>query len=143
MFNKIKKIGKGWTYFWLVQLVYFICFLIGIFLLIPFTVLKQWKTRQSKQYDRQILCWKLEWLNYIWGNEEDGIDGAQFYKDRIPSIRWRTYLWSAWRNSANNLRFVFNWKATGPFYRFEWRNWYFQAGFYKDNGWPVLSAGHI
>jgi hypothetical protein len=79
---------------------------------------------------------------FLWGNAEDGVTGPQFYRAQHPNERWCAYLWSAWRNSCNNLRWIVAWR-TGPFFRKEWHGWYFQAGFRQDTGWPVLSAGKI
>lgn len=53
----------------------------------------------------------------------------------------RAYMWSAWRNSTDNLKYVFQWTG-GPFKRWEFRGWYGQAG-WNSHGLPVLSAGRM
>lgn len=57
---------------------------------------------------RHVLMWKSK-LARLWGNWEDGIDGAHeqnwIAKDIQPL--WKCiFLWSAWRNPVGNLRFV-------------------------------------
>jgi hypothetical protein len=79
-------------------------------------------------------------MDGIYGNSEDGCTGPAWYNPNRTA--WRTYLWSAWRNSTHNLMIMLSWKG-GPFYR--WTNkantLYFQCGYRPDNGFPVLSAG--
>jgi hypothetical protein len=61
--------------------------------------------------------WSWSWLNKWYGNSEDGVsgqyafiwvgEGVVRYQDTFPSWvpKWAiAYCWSAWRNSANNLR---------------------------------------
>jgi hypothetical protein len=134
----------GWLYFIFVQIVAFVCMVVGWFLLAPLAARGQWVYTESIHWPtRQIAVWKWRWVDVIWGNDEDGVIGAPFYAQQVKNVYLRAYLWSAWRNSANNLRFVFRWKNTGPFYKWVSKNgkWYFQAGWYADNGFPVLSAG--
>lgn len=140
----------SWLGFALVQLIALAAFLIGVMLLIPLAATHCWTARESRYFaGRQVTVWRGGWLTWIWGNEEDGVTGeastqrAAYYAARYPSIGLRAYIWSAWRNSANNLRFVFTWKG-GPFWR--WENarhtFYVQAGWYP-NGYPVLSVGSM
>lgn len=132
----------GWVSFAGVQLAAAAAFPIGVVLLFPFAGLSAWTTRESRYIlGRTITVWRGGWLTWIWGNEEDGVTGAPFYQAQFKDIRVCAYLWSAWRNSANNLRFVFKWVG-GPFYRWEnaTHTFYVQAGWYP-NGFPVLSAG--
>ncbi len=138
----------GWLYFAFVQVVALIAWFVGIFLLIVPCALGAWETVDQiyvpdgtpKGLPKgTIYVWKWDWLNKIWGNDEDGVVGPPLYN--YEQSGWRAYLWSAWRNSANNLRFLFR-NFNGPFYRKEIGNWYFQCGWYP-NGFPVLSAGRI
>ena len=145
----------GWLYFCLVQIIAFIAMVIGWFLLIAPCILKAWvPVTQIYQPDwavkgglpkKTINIWAWSWLNPVWGNNEDGVvSGLRNNVEYNPTgSRWLAYVWSAWRNSANNLRFVFQWIG-GPFYRWEnaGHTWYFQCGWYP-NGFPVLSAGKI
>jgi len=75
---------------------------------------------------RPITLWRSAWLNSIYGNREDGVSGAEALiwgsgaqeGKRVPYMpdanrpKWlpwwlyaalRAWLWSAWRNSANEL----------------------------------------
>ena len=138
----MKTLG-GWILFALMQCVLAAFFLVGTVLLIPFAALRAWRPRPSKIYtDRTVLAWRGGWLLYPWDNEEDGVTGNASYRAHYADSGLSAYRWSAWRNSANNLRFLFAWKD-GPFKRVEYRGWYAQAGFRPDTGWPVLSAGKI
>ena len=139
---------KGWLYFTFVQVVALIAMVVGWFLLIIPCALGAWEPElQIYQPDwaategsrKMINIWSWDWLNNVWGNDEDGVTGIPAYNK--TESRFKAYLWSAWRNSTNNLRFVFR-NFNGPFYRKEIGNWYFQAGWYP-NGFPVLSAGRI
>lgn len=133
----------GWLWFAVVQLIALLATVIGWILLAPPAALQCWKTRESMYFPtKQIPVWRGGWLTWIWGNEEDGVIGNAAHQMRYrKNPRLGAYLWSAWRNSANNLRFVFRWQG-GPFCRREFRGWYVQAGWYP-NGFPVLSAGRI
>lgn len=45
---------------------------------------------------------------WIWGNDEDGLDGPPWYRNRNPdwSKNFRRYIWLGWRNRVHNLREV-------------------------------------
>lgn len=73
---------------------------------------KAWWERGSKYYRDEkgypfwILAWKPKWA-WLWGNEEDGIGGPQWWDDRVSGdLTKQVFLWSAWRNPVNNLRYV-------------------------------------
>jgi hypothetical protein len=140
---------KGWLYFAFVQLVAFIAMVLGWVLLLPWSLDKAWVLTTSFKYNdqpRTITEWSSALMDDIYGNAEDGVTGADWYLPGKP-VWLRAYMWSAWRNSCNNLRFVFRWygKDGAPF--FKWVSasgkWYFQAGWFADNGFPVLSAGRV
>lgn len=123
----------GWAWFIVLQLLCCIFMVLGWFVLIIPAALKRWTAEATPQ-------WRCRALNIIYGNPEDGVVGPAWYLPSKPD--WlRAYLWSAWRNSTDNLKYVFQWKG-GPFYR--WENTshtlYFQAG-WNSKGLPVLSAG--
>jgi hypothetical protein len=58
------------------------------------------------------------WCMWPWDNEEDGVDGCPILADgKLKNPNWiaatfgwstwrRRWVWSAWRNSVNNLRFT-------------------------------------
>lgn len=132
----------AWIYFAVVQLVALIATLVGWVILIPLSATRCWIMRESRYFPgRQIEVWRGGWLTWIWGNEEDSVIGNAEHRARFKDDRLGAYFWSAWRNSANNLRFIFRWQG-GPFWRREFGKWYVQAGWYP-NGYPVISAGRI
>lgn len=145
----------GWCYFAAVEVVAFDAMVIGWFLLIIPCIKRAWvpvtqiyiPTWQREQGipAKRIFIWQWYWLNRIWGNDEDGVvNGMRGNVEYNPEMSaFKAYLWCAWRNSANNLRFVFRWNG-GPFYRWEdeERTIYFQCG-WNSSGFPVLSAGAI
>ena len=61
--------------------------------------------------------WKWKWLNYWWANTEDGnglyavlSDCVTTYRSTFPkgTPNWIiVWFWSAWRNSANNVKRAF------------------------------------
>lgn len=61
------------------------------------------KTEISVINGREILNWKHKFM-FIWGNNEDGIMGAEEFKNSSNFVR--IVYWSAYRNPANNLRFL-------------------------------------
>lgn len=73
------------------------------------------KTRPSNAYrdKRGILAWEWEWYNWLFGNEEDGIDGAEWYRElhKDWTVYKRIVMWSAFRNPTNNMRF---WPYVNP-----------------------------
>lgn len=159
----------AWVLFVVVQLISLVAMVLGWFLLIPFCLAQAWKPAISTMDPtRAIDVWQWGPLNLMFGNPEDGVSGARalIWRNgaRVPYMPnswapWRAYLWSAWRNSCDNLKYVFAWKG-GPFVRKEWiqtlpelsRRWpfvqfmkmpmYAQAGYYPS-GLPVLSAGRM
>lgn len=55
---------------------------------------------------RTIYTWSAKWA-WLWSNDEDGVLGDPRYSklhERHP--RWGSFIWTAFRNSVNNLRFV-------------------------------------
>lgn len=71
--------------------------------------------RPSKVYadQRLIAAWRWPWYNAIFGNEEDGIDGSDWYRKLHAkrSLWKRVVRWSAFRNPTNNMRF---WPGVNP-----------------------------
>lgn len=138
----------AWVWFVVVQLVMLFASLLGKLLLIPFCALKAWKPLPSPfDATRMIDLWSWGPLNMIYGNPEDGVSGAQALiwdsqgSERVgymasSGARWRAYCWSAWRNSADNLKYVFAWK-NGPFK--VWANGH-KAGWQEENGFKVPVA---
>lgn len=91
--------------------------LVGYGLLIPFCLARAWQPCTSTinpfgREPREIDEWKWAWLNRVYGNYEDSVSGAKALiwvnGERVlyrPNT-WaplRAWLWSAWRNSTNEL----------------------------------------
>ena len=67
-----------------------------------------WVLRPSKYFaGRTVTAWGPRWAE-LWGNWEDGVVGPQWWKQQHPDRPdwWLAFVWSAWRNPTNNLRFV-------------------------------------
>jgi hypothetical protein len=95
--------------------------LLGFFVVPLFTFLDAGYYTQSIAYPRYFIrifgTFRGLWL---WENEEDGIDGLPLLIDDSKAVKnynwyvqtmdWsqfrRIFVWSAWRNSANNFRFT-------------------------------------
>lgn len=116
----------------------------GLFVLALPAYRGEFIVRRSRVYpDRVALQWADPALD-IYCNEEDGVTGDTRYFEatRGWSTEKRAYMWSALRNPVGNLRWANSFPG-GPFKRWTVGNYYFQAGFRPDTGWPVLSAGTI
>lgn len=141
-------IGRGqpaarpWLYFWSGQVVCFYLMVLGWVLLIPFALAHAWKPMSSPlAYGRaQIERWSSTLIDRVYGNYEDGVVPPDWYLPSWP-LWLRVYLWTAWRNSTDNLKYVFHFSG-GPFWRKTFGNYYAQAG-WNGRGLPVLSAGRI
>lgn len=124
---------------------------LGWALLLPFCLARSWRMSPwpSVKDKRQIDEWRWEPLNWIYGNPEDGVSGAQAivwdngvqepYMVGAPAW-WRAYCWSAWRNSADQLKYFFAW-SEGPLYERDLGSLVFRIGWQLENGQrlPVLS----
>ena len=141
---------KAWIYFAFVQLVCGIAMVIGWVLLLPWCAMKLWVVKASPYFNKDVTAWSAQWMQAVYGNWEDGVTGVGTSKGPYLTTApdwWRAYMWCAWRNSCNNLRFAFRWygKDGAPF--FYWQNkagtWHFKCGWFYDNGFPVLNGGRI
>ncbi len=84
--------------------------------------------------------WRGGALTFLWGNLENGIVGPAETLNR-----WNAFVWSALRNSANNLRYLPGVSKAGrPLWYRTWtirgRLYYAKAGWLSD-GYPCLSFG--
>lgn len=146
----------AWVWFAIVQLVSLVAMVAGYILLIAPCLLHSWEPALStvgptQQSDR----WSWP-INAVYGNPEDGVSGQYakvwvlpnkqepFMPDASPA--WRAYVWSAVRNSADGLKYVFAW-SKGPLVIHEYflfgKPRTFKAGWQAENGIkvPVLSIG--
>src|SRR5690606_23980281 len=91
--------------------------LVGLVLLVPLCLFRMWSWRRSyvAQFRPRgpIAAGWGGWLTWLWGNEEDGVNGPMWWAERTRAydggrlrLAWSAYRWSALRNPVNNLRFV-------------------------------------
>lgn len=83
---------------------------IGVPLIAVLAWRRAWVIRPSEQYadKRMLRYWKGRWLTWIWSNSEDGVTGAQWYRE-LHADWWESkqaLMWSAFRNPTNNMRFI-------------------------------------
>lgn len=96
--------------------------------------------RRSKIFpSRAILTWRWAWMNPVWGNDEDGVDGLRggeggqewwVSKTEEWSPFKRMFVWSAIRNPVGNLRFV---QPLCP--RLDWKRVDYWIGRWCDVSW--------
>lgn len=142
-----KTLYSAWTWYGYVQLIMGLATFLGLFILPWFCMARAWRECGSPfDKTRQIDRWSWEPLNAVYGNPEDGVSGRYakvWYFDGkhdavqvpyMPNARewWRAYCWSAWRNSAGNLKYVFAWDK-GP--QATWRGR--KLGWWPENGYKV------
>jgi hypothetical protein len=144
------------TRFIAVQAIQLAATVLGWFVLIPFCLGRLWLADQqlrSIKDGRPIDDWDLPWLNFIYGNPEDGVSGQTALvwgpnglEAYMPNAwaPWRAYCWSALRNSCDNLKYVFAW-AEGPLWTYSFKVWRWtirgKLGWQEENGYhvPVFS----
>lgn len=92
--------------------------LIGIPLVSLAALGRQWELQESRVWPGRMIrrWWHLaRWMNAIYGNEQDGIDGvpqnsqpsnAEWPDRKFRDLVARVIAWSAFRNATNNLRFL-------------------------------------
>ena len=122
----------AWAYFVLGQLCSIAAALVGYVILLPFCLAQAWETSPVPSIGQKAWLtrgpvdrWRWGPLNAVYGNPEDGVSGQAAlvwgsgpdagklvaYWPGAPA--WlRAYAWSAWRNSADQLKYAFRW--TGP-----------------------------
>lgn len=82
--------------------------LIGLPLIALLLWTGQYHTRPSQVYaGRKVTAFKSP-LFWLWGNEEDGVLGPEWYAAAHPKWgpKFRGWMWSAIRNPVNNDRFI-------------------------------------
>lgn len=87
-----------------------VLWIVGVPLIAILAWRRAWVIRPSKAYadKRLVRVWRGGWLTWVVGNEEDGVTGAQWYRDlHADWPEWkRALMWSAFRNPTNNMRFI-------------------------------------
>ena len=136
----------SWVRFTLVQIVMLLATVLGWFILPIPCILQAWRIspKPSIKDGRQIDEWKFNWLNKVYGNPEDGVSGrfaklsdGSAYLPNCNSIL-RAYTWSAIRNSADGLKYLFA-DPNGPLVD----TWvHVKIGYQEENGFkvPVFSV---
>ncbi len=89
--------------------------IVGALIIPPLALAKAWELRPSWAYadKRPVMCWRVRLIDLVWGNAEDGVTGADWYRDLHadwPETK-RAIFWSAFRNPTNNTRF---WPLVNP-----------------------------
>lgn len=134
----------AWVWFAVIQVISLIAAVVGWVLLVPFCLARAWEVCASAlEPTRTIDRWRWKPLNSVYGNPEDGVSGkgALVWNESGTRVTYmpdawdplRAYLWSAWRNSANNLKYVFAW-AKGPLAKFVICGIYIKAGWQQEAG---------
>jgi hypothetical protein len=105
------KVAAGWLYWSVWQLLSLLVSAVGVVILLPLAYFQLWETRPGKSVmfgTAPVVAWRGGWLTLLWSNEEDGVTGADWYRkihaNRKPWLN--AYLWSAWRNAANGMRWL-------------------------------------
>jgi len=84
--------------------------IVGALIIPPLACARAWELRPSWAYadKRPLLCWRVRLIDLVWGNAEDGVTGAAWYRDLHAdwSDTKRAIFWSAFRNPTNNMRFI-------------------------------------
>ncbi len=142
--------GLPWAYFVAAQALTAVCMLLGFVVLLLPCALEAWETSPylsiNPAHKGRIDRWSWGWLNPIWGNPEDGVSGQKAlvwvngvtqrpYWPGCPSPRLRAYVWSAWRNSCDQLKYTLAVTRFGtPSVVIAGR----RVGWSVENGRPVL-----
>lgn len=150
-----------WLKFIAIQLGMLAATVAGWFILLPFCLAHAWSDWdhqlagsvrfKSIKDKRDIDQWSAPLLRVLYNNPEDGVSGqtalvwnadgtkqVEYAPSHLPWLN--AYLWSAWRNSADNLKYVFA-DPKGPLVTFKLFGRTCKAGWQMENGYnvPVFS----
>lgn len=84
---------------------------------------------------------------WLWDDDEDGVCPPWYLMVHNKRPLWlNVFIWTALRNSVNNLRYVRGVSKPGrPLWYKTWttlgRQFYAKAGWAAHTGWPMISAG--
>ncbi|MGH7746901.1 MAG: DUF7338 family protein [Candidatus Dormibacteria bacterium] len=98
---------------WLFYILTVVPLMLLAFLLVPVAAMLKATTTRPSEYTgyngRQVLAWTADWM-WLWGNEEDGIDGSANNFQQPSTSYWGHVLqiikWSTWRNKLGNDRWT-------------------------------------
>lgn len=101
----------GWVYWFIYQILGIALLFAGIIPIYIMARLHLWYERDSKFWmfpNNKVTAWRGGWLTFIWGNEEDGVTGAQWFLDQnADRPAWKNALiWAGVRNYADNMRLL-------------------------------------
>lgn len=139
----------AWAWFALAQLLMLALTVAGWILLIPACLLRAWEKSPTPSINdgRQIDRWRWRWLAWA-DNPEDGVSGQQalvwvnamargpFMPGAYPP--WRAWVWSAWRNSTDQLKYTFALGLHGPTFALPLLGRTLKGGWGVENRLPVL-----
>ncbi len=120
------------------------------FFLVPLAIL--FRRSEVSPITGALIVNAPSWL-WLWGNDQEGLL-PEWYRIYRPTWPWwfRAWEWAAWRNSANNLRFVRPWnpplvpenveKLDSEWLTVMWDGWRHRAIVYTDKavflfGWKL------
>lgn len=91
-----------------------ILFLLGLIIVPVLAYTGRYEFEHVPRYNRQLVTWDYRWA-WLWGNDEDGVDGRRgfdksndWWLEKTIDDSWATRIvkWSALRNPVSNDRFV-------------------------------------
>lgn len=139
---------KSWLGFWIVQFIMLVVGALGVLPIAAACAFRAWTPAISTQWApdapvkaHTINVWAWSWMNYLWGNPEDGVTGTPAYNPTTSG--WSAFTWSALRNYADNLKYVYA-EPGGPFYARNFTTpfaWYVMVGYRNAAGLPTCSIG--
>lgn len=94
-----------WTLRWLLaHTLGYVAQVVGVVVVPVMAALRLYQPGASIR-GKTILVWTLAWVELVYGNPEDGLDGGPTYMPASSQL-WRIICWSAFRNKASGLRFL-------------------------------------
>ena len=94
---------KTKSLFWMLKLKHLVFELLGYFIIL-WNIKKVEPFNCTHEESRPNVKFTNEWVDSIWGNKEDGLDGDKPYKQKFSELTlWTRYNWTAIRNSIHNM----------------------------------------
>ncbi|HKS75842.1 MAG TPA: hypothetical protein VJQ82_21700 [Terriglobales bacterium] len=149
----------AWVWFSVAQLLMLVLSVAGWVILILPCLLQAWEPSPTPSIattpwlpsNRPIDRWKCIWLNSVYGNPEDGVSGqaaivwgsgaqAGTLVPFMPNAwaPWRAWVWSAWRNSTDQLKYTLALGLHGPTFAVNVLGKTLRGGWGVENNLPVL-----
>ncbi len=137
IFSHYAREAELWCRYIAIQLVSLPLMIVGVPLCAIGVVFMRYSLYQDRYYFPG-------WL-WLWDNDEDGVL-PRWYQCVHASRgrRFNAFIWTAFRNPVNNLRFVPGVSVPGGPYRvYTYKGFYVHFGYCPTEGWPVLSCGRL